>query len=391
MTVDEGTLGTEGKDAQTLPPGLDTSRPMWHIVLTLAWPVLIQQGLILCVGLYDRWLAGNFELGDGTDKTLQVDYQAAQTTANYLIWTISSFSAIVSVGATALVARFVGARDRDGAIHVTNQSILMAFTFGLLGSVVGLSIISDVIRLIGADGRRVEIATEFLHPILLLWSMQMIEQAGIACLVGAGNTRIGLYVLGGVALLNMPLASICFRGIGDFQGFGFQGIAIGTALSHTIGAIAVLLVLAKGQSGLRLKMRWMIPDFKLIRRILWVSIPATVDVLSICLCQLWFIRMINEIGPTASAAHGIAIIWEGLGYLSGQAFATAAAALVGQNLGAKDPHQAARCGWTALGLGILTMTVMGVIFYVFAPEMFALFCPYEHQRDVIAEGGPVLR
>lgn len=388
MHVDEGKASTNSQGGAT--PLLDLTRqiPMWRVVLTLAWPVLIQQGLIFCVGLFDSWLAGNFK---PADEALHVPYQSAQTSANYLIWFIASCSAIVSVGSTALVARFVGAKDRDAAIHVTNQSIFLASAFGLFGAVVGVGTISHVIHLMRLDGPAAEMATDFLLPILILWPMQMVEQAGIACLIGAGNTRIGLYVLGGVAVLNIPLAYVCFRGIGDFGGFGFQGIAIGTALSHTLGAICVLLVLAKGQSGLRLKLRWMIPNWPLIRRILRVSVPATVDVLSICFCQLWFLGMVNEISNTASTAHGHAIRWESLGYLSGHAFAIAATALVGQNLGAKRPDEAARCGWTALGMGVVTMSMMGLIFYVFAPEMFHLFSPYEHQKDVISEGVPVLR
>jgi putative MATE family efflux protein len=387
----------QGEEGATSPDGtggssslLDMARqlPMWKVVFSLAWPVLIQQGLVFCVGMFDSWLAGNFK---PQDEALHVPYQSAQTNANYLIWFIASCSAIVSIGSTALVARFVGARDRDAAIHVTNQAIFLALAFGVFGTIVGLLSISHIIHAMRLDGPAAEMAIEFLMPILLLWPMQMIEQAGIACLIGAGNTRIGLYVLGGVALLNIPLAYICFRGIGSFGGFGFQGIAIGTALSHTLGAIAVMLVLAKGQSGLRLKLRWMVPNWGLIRRILRVSIPATIDVLSICFCQLWFLGLVNEIGNTAITAHGHAIRWESLGYLSGQAFAVAATALVGQNLGAKRPEEASRCGWTALGLGAITMTLMGVIFYVFAPQMFEFFSPFEHQRDVITEGVPVLR
>jgi Na+-driven multidrug efflux pump len=80
-----------------------------------------------------------------------------------------------------------------------------------------------------------------------------------------------------------------------------------------------------------------------------------------------------------------------MGYLSGQAFATAAAALVGQNLGARKPESAAHAAWVALGLGCAVMTVMGVLFFVFAPDLFRVFSPHAHQRPIVDAGVPVLR
>ena len=69
---------------------------------------------------------------------------------------------------------------------------------------------------------------------------------------GAGDTRTGLKVLGLVAVLNVPLAwGLCF-GVGPLPGLGFVGIALGTGLSHVIGCITLLVILARGKSGLKL-------------------------------------------------------------------------------------------------------------------------------------------
>ncbi len=201
------------------------------------------------------------------------------------------------------------------------------------------------------EGTTADIAAKFLVPIIATVVFQVVEQAGLACLSGAGDTRISLWVLGGVALLNMPLAKICFHGIGSWDGFGFEGIAIGTSLSHMVGALAVVAVLTQGRAGLKLKRSQFRPDRVLIRRLLHISIPASIDTLSIGLCQLWFLTLVNSLQGAAPAAHGIAIRWEGLGYLSGYAFATAAATMVGQNLGAHRLRDAAKAGWVTLGLG----------------------------------------
>src|SRR5438128_1112858 len=112
---------------QDLEPGADLSLTVpWPSrqppamagrVLRLAWPVLLQQLLVFAVGLSDRFLAGRFEPPGGESL---VAYQAAQTNANYLAWFISSYTVLVSTGSTALVARFVGARDYKLAVRTTN-------------------------------------------------------------------------------------------------------------------------------------------------------------------------------------------------------------------------------------------------------------------------------
>ena len=371
------------------PPDLvHDARPPWRVVVRLAWPILVQQFLILSVGLYDQFLAGNNAPAD-PDK--HIGYQAAQTTANYIAWFVSSCTALVAVGGTALVARFVGAGDQGGAVRATNQSILLGVLFGLIGTPFVLAVLPAGVRALGLHGDTADTAVRFLQPILALITCQLVAQAGIACLVGAGDTRTGPVVLSGVAILNIPLAWACFHGLGPIPELGFFGIGVGTALSHVAGCLAVLAVLARGRYGLRLRPALLVPDFPLIYRLLRVSVPASVDSLSIGLCQMWFLSLVTALGDVAAAAHGTAIRCEGLGYMSGQAFAVAASALVGQNLGARRPQAAAHAAWVALGLGCAIMSAMGVLFFTFAPQMLAFFSPYEHQHPIVEAGVPVLR
>jgi Na+-driven multidrug efflux pump len=113
--------------------------------------------------------------------------------------------------------------------------------------------------------------------------------------------------------------------------------------------------------------------------------------MSVTFCQLWFLSIVNRLGDVASGAHGIALSWEALGYLSGTAFGTTAMTLVGQNLGAARPDQAAKSGWTAFALGCGTMTAMGLVFFVMAPWMFRVYCPDQAQSKIVDVGVPVLQ
>jgi putative MATE family efflux protein len=369
-------------------PALDAHRPIWLQVLTLAWPALLQQLLNLAISFSDRLLAGRFQ---ALESEQQLASQSALTTVNYLIFFLASYNVLVCVGATALVARHVGAGDREGAIHFTNQSLFLALVLGLIASFAGLLFMPALLWLLRLEGPAAQFALDFLNPLFALLVFQVIEAAGIACLVGAGDTRSGLGVLAVVATLNIPLAWLCFHGLGPIPRLGFPGIAIGTAVAHTVGALLVLLLLARGRAGLRLRWSQWLPVWGLQLRLLRVGVPAGLDSLSVACGQLWFISIVNHLGDAPSGAHGIALYWEALGYLSGAAFGTSAMALVGQNLGARQPDRATASGWMAFALGAVTMSLMGVIFFTLADLMFQLFCPGPEQEAIVREGVPVLR
>lgn len=350
-------------------------------MLLLGWPALVQQLLLFVVMLYDAWLAGRYPPRDGD----HVAAQSAQTTAMYLSWFIGSCGVLVSIGGIALVARFVGAGDRPAAVRTTNQSMLLGLALGLLASAAGLVWVDDLMAVLGLSGDAAVFAGDYLRPLFIVLPVQMLGSAGIACLIGAGDTRMGLFVLGGVALLNLPLAA-AFR-----QEMGFTGIAVGTAISNLAGGAAVVLVLARGRAGLRLRLALLWPDPALLRRLLRVSIPVGLDSLLVAVGQLCFLAVVNRLSVAESSAHGIALRWEALAFLAGTAFGIAAMTMVGQNLGAGRPDQAARSGWSAFSLCCVVMCVCGVIFVVLAPWMFELFCPHENQRPVIDAGVPVLQ
>jgi putative MATE family efflux protein len=365
-------------------------------VLGLAWPVLALNLLVLIVDLSDRFLVGHLPAASPHEAQAML---AAQTTAHYVAWFISSYTALVSVGATALVARCVGAGDWRLAQRAAAQAVILSGLVGLAGSIAGVLFLPEFVHLMSLDGAAAAYATDYLRPIFALLAFRVIEVGGVACLVGAGDTRTGLWVQGGVAVANVPIAwTLCrglpaapFVGFPGWDGLGFVGVPLGTSICYLLAAGAVLTVLARGRAGLKLHTPELRPELRLLYRLLRVSVPAAVDSLSIVAGQFWFLRIVNELGEVPAAAHGIAIGWEALGYLSGHAFGVAAMTLVGQSLGARRPDVATRSGWTALGLGCLMMSIMGAVFCTFAPAMFRLFCPDPGQQPVIDAGVPVLR
>lgn len=361
---------------------VDSSGTMTSQVFWLATPVLVEQALLYLVGLSDTILAARY---------LTEEQLAAITVSTYLLWFLGSLMTVVSVGATALVARLIGANDPREANRVTQQSIGLAVVLGLVVLAAGELGADALIRAMNLEGSAARDATRFIRVFLLTIPLGAIMTAGIACLHGVGDTRTGMWVMVLVNVVNVALAWPLVGGVGSVvPACGFAGVIAGTSVSEAVGGLAILVVLLRGRSGLRLVRVGARLDLARSWRILRISLPASGESLTTIFCQLWFLSLINELGATATAAHGVAIKCEALAFLTATAFSIAARTLVGQHLGAGRPDQAARAGRVAWGYGVAALVAIGAVLFCAAPAMLRLIT-WGQQPAVVVEGAPVLR
>ena len=98
--------------------------------------------------------------------------------------------------------------------------------------------------------------------------------------------------------------------------------------------------------------------------------------------------IVAPLGTVAIAANSLAITVESLCYMPGYGIAEAATTLVGQGIGAGQRLLTRSFAYMSVGLGIAVMTLMGVLMFIFAPELMSLMSPVE---NIIREGADALR
>ncbi len=352
----------------------NTVRP----VLALALPVLAEEALTLLVGYTDWWLAGHFLVG--------TEYKAAMGLMSYVLWLIPSMFAAVAIGATALIARFVGADHREDARRVAHQAMLVG---GLLTIAVALAVIfggRSLVQLMQLEGRAAELALHYIWIITPVIPAIMLEQVGVACLRGAGDTVSGFAAKSIVNVVNVVVSTLLVLGPGRIPNLGWEGLAIGTACGHGLGGLLILGLLIRGRAGMRLELRGMRPDSVLIRRLWRIGMPGGCDVLAIICCHFAYLAIINSLGVAAAAAHGLGIQIEAMAYMSCYAFHVAASTMTGQLLGAGDAKRAARSAIEACALGCALLTAAALVFY-FAGEWLAGFFTGDiHDPTAVATG-----
>jgi len=350
-------------------------------MLRLALPVLAEQLLIMLVVYSDALLTGHY-FGEPE--------LAAINLLNYVLWMTSSLWLLISIGSTALVARFVGAGDWDLARRVTNQSFVAGVVLAVVSTAAGMFFCDEAVRLLQLEDAAAERATLYLRIFLPVLPASMIEVIGIACLRGAGDTISGLIVMIAVNVVNIAISWPLALGWFGAPELGWSGLAIGTASGHLVGGLMMLIMLLRGRSGLRLTWHSLLPELPVVRRICRIGIPGGADMLTVNGLQLWFVAIVNQLGDLAAAAHGIAIRIESLGYLPGIAFQVAATTLVGQYLGAGDHRRASRSVVMALLVGGGTITSAGFFFFTFSEQLVELFVNSQ-QSDVVETAAPLLR
>ena len=308
----------------------------------------------------------------------------------YTMWLIPSMFAAIAIGATAIIARYVGAGEYDRARRAVNQAFLIGLVFAALITCLGWFGGASFIELMQLRGTAAEFAKSYLLIIVPFIPFVMFAQVGAACLRGAGDTVTGFVAKTAVVIVNVLVSTCLVTGWGIFPAVGWQGLAMGTASGYAVGGAIMTLALLRGRAGLQIDLSALKPDFGIVNRLLRIGVPGGIDIAAMLFSQLLFIALINRLGKAAAAAHGLAVQIEASCFLPGSAFQVAAATLAGQFLGAELPRRATRSVRLSLVVGGLIMSTMGVLIFFFGHQ-FACFFTGDSSDPTTLETGRLLK
>lgn len=327
-------------------------------MLMLALPILCEQYLEFFVGMVDTWLAGNYMPEDQA-----VPAVAAIGVMAYSLWMLFVVFSALGIGATALVARFIGAGNIEDAQLATNQALTLGVIIAGVATLLLALLADDFVNILQLKGDAAQLATSYLWNIVPAVPAVMIIAIGIAALHGAGDTVSGLIVMATVNVVNIVVSAALTIGIGPIPKLGWAGLSIGTAVAHIVGAVMILVLLRMGRGGLCLRLSMLKPDREMIRRLLRIGIPGGLNEMVMLCCHLWYLGIINSLGTITAAAHGLGVRVESPSYLTTWGFAVAASTMTGQFLGANQPERAQRGTYMALAVGGTIVTLFGVFLF----------------------------
>ena len=360
---------------------------LWH----LAWPAIMEQILSMLVSFVDTAMVGAL----GAVATAAVSINAA------CIWLINSVMMGIGVGYSVQVANAIGAKDDTRARAVMRQGLLAVAAVGIAAFLLLQGLAGFLPRWLGAESEVYPQAVAYLrfYAIGLPFSAALaIFGAILRC---AGDTKTPL-ILNGIAnvgnmvlnfLLIYPTRTLTLFGreltvLG--AGLEVRGAALGSALALALAAGLMLNTVLRNPNRPLVASpedNWR-PDRTIIRQAAKLGLPNIGERVTVNLGQILTTALVAKVGTVALAAHQIAITAEAICYLPAYGIASAATALVGQAVGARNREDAEAYGTLASRLGFLLCVATASVLFLGAGPLARLFT---EDGAVIAETVRVLR
>ena len=279
----------------------------------------------------------------------------------------------LATGTVAIVARHIGANQKAHAEAALVQSIYLAL---LMGVAIAVPVIIWAPRMVGVfadDAEVLAAGTVFIRTIILGVPGMAVFAVIAAGLRGAGDMRTPLMIGAFLNLLNVSIAYVLIFGRLGLPALGVQGAAAASATAFWTGAILGLLTLIRRGGALSVRRGELAPHPETARRVLAVGSPTALEQLLMQIGFLVYLGIAARYGTSAVAAYFIGVRILALSFLPGFGFGAAASTIVGQQLGAGQPEHAERSGWEANRLAVVLMSIAGIVIFLFARPIAALF------------------
>ncbi len=321
-------------------------------------------------------------------------------------WLLGGLGSAANMGFSVQVAHFIGASDFLSARRVLRQSLVCCLAWSIMLSLACVAVHSYLPYWLGGSE---EIARDAsLYFMLVGVSGIFFQMEGLAgsMLKCSGNMKIP-----SVLNILMCCLDVVFNYLFIYiLGLGVVGAAFGTGLAEFVTALLMLYFLLWRSDMLRLfgavrgagsEPHHQVPaqavgtslsDFRptadVVKTAFKIGAPMGVQHLLMGGAQIVSTIIVAPLGTVAIAANSLAITVESLCYMPGYGIAEAATTLVGQGIGAGQRLLTRSLAFMSVGLGISVMTMMGVLMWLFAPELMLLMSPVE---AIVAEGAQALR
>ncbi len=313
-------------------------------------------------------------------------------------WLMGGLASAANMGFSVQVAHAVGANDFKRAQRVLRQSLVCCALWSLMMTLTALAISVPLPYWLGGTEEIAHDATLYFAIFSgcgIFFQMEGLAGSMLKC---SGNMKIP-------SMLNIAMCvmDVAFNYVFIYVfNMGVAGAAIGTGLAMMITAVLMMYFLLCRSEMLGILRKTKIPGHDSVP-LTWDKFKPQGDVVSNAFkigapmglqhmlmgsAQVVSTLIVAPLGTVAIAAHSLGITVESLCYMPGFGIAEAATTLVGQSFGAGKRILTRQFSRMSVALGMLVMTLMGLLMYVFASELMALMTPVD---EIIALGTTCLR
>jgi putative MATE family efflux protein len=332
-------------------------------ILLLAIPMVLEMVLESLFAVVDVFWVGRL----GADAVATVGLTES------LLSLVFAIGLGLSLSTTAMVARRIGEKDPAGAAVAGVQAIILGLATSLLIGLPCIFYAPDLLKLMGASPQVVATGSGYARVALGGSGAIMMLFLNNAIFRGAGDAAIAMRLLWVSNIINLILDPCLIFGLGPFPKLGVTGAALATFTGRSIGVAFQFYRLLRGSERICILRRQIHVDFTVLLRLLRVSLTGILQFAIAHTSWIGLVRIVSIFGSAALAGYTIAIRIVIFIILPSWGLSNAAATLVGQNLGAKQPDRAESSVWRTGLYNMIFLGLVGMIFIVFATPIVRLF------------------
>ncbi len=348
--------------------------PLRPTILRLAGPAVASMLLMTLFASVDAFWIG---------RSIGPAGLAAVVSSVFWVWMLISVAEMIGVGLTAIAARRHGEGRHAEASRVAAEALVYGVALGAVLGAIGGVLAPSLFRMLGASTEVTQLGVPYLRIYMIGAPLIFGFFAVDAAFRSSGDTRTPLMLLAGSVMVTMALDPILILGLWIAPELGMQGAAISMVGTRAIVCVVGVLILIR--RGL---LTFGPIRMQTVGRITQIGLPLAAWGVTFSLIYVWLARIATPFGTSALAAIGIGHRVESWLSMTSVGFGAAAAAIVGQNIGAGRIDRAEKAGWMSAGYTVIFGVILSVISLAFAEHLAALFTS---DPVVIAEGARYLR
>jgi putative MATE family efflux protein len=293
---------------------------------------------------------------------------AAVSTSIFWVWLVVALAEMVGVGLTAVAARRHGERRRDEAARVVGEAVLLAVALGLVTAFAGLQALDWLFAVMHTPPEVTALGRAYLGTYLLGAPLLYGFFAVDAGFRAAGDTRTPFALLAGSVAVTLVLDPVLILGL-----WGAPKLGIAGAAAATVGTRCAVFVMGLALLHRRRLVRFARPRLAPLAAVCRVGLPTALTGSFFSVIYVLLTRTTTQFGTPALAALGLGHRVESWLFMMAVGFGAAAAAAVGQNLGAGQVERARRAGWLSVGYAMVPAAVVFALMLLVPVQLASLF------------------
>lgn len=309
---------------------------------------------------------------------LSIKAVAAAGTIGLFIWFGAALVMMSQIGVGVGVAQSIGRDDLATAKKYISNGFQLDLTIAILYSLFLYVFRKNIVGFFDLkDPLVISMAIEYLIIISMGIVFQFLNPIFSASLNSSGNSITPFKVSAIGLITNMILDPILIFGFGPIPSLGIKGAAIATVTSQLIVTLMFIIVGKSNNTIYSHVAIFLKPDREYIKRIIKLGFPPAIQMGIHASISMVLARIVASFGPVAVGVQSIGSQIESLSWMTSEGFATAIAAFIGQNFGAKKFHRISegyKKGMELVG-GIGLFASLLLIFA--AKPLFTIFTPYD--------------